>query len=122
MYGAYSPDLVYTVNDVKHIIGYAKVRGIRVIIEIDTPSHAGNGWNWGPDYGLGDLAVCVNAQPWRKFCIQPPCGQLNPVNNLVFNMLRDIYRHLLKLLPNGETIHMGGDEVRQFNRIFNSKF
>lgn len=114
LYGAYSPDLVYSVSDVKHIIRYAKLRGIRVIIEIDSPSHAGNGWNWGKENGLGDLAVCVNAQPWRQFCIQPPCGQLNPVNSLVFNMLREIYRHLLTMLPQGETIHMGGDEVRVF--------
>lgn len=71
----------------------------------------GNGWNWGPKYGLGDLAVCVNQQPWRSYCIQPPCGQLNPANHLLFGVLRDIYKDLAKMLPSTETIHMGGDEV-----------
>lgn len=47
----------------------------------------------------------------NRFCIQPPCGQLNPVNNLVFGVLRSIYQHLQTLLPPDETIHMGGDEV-----------
>lgn len=71
----------------------------------------GNGWDWGPKYGLGELAVCVNQQPWRSYCIQPPCGQLNPVNQLLFGVLRDIYKDLAKMLPSTETIHMGGDEV-----------
>lgn len=111
IYGAYSPTEVYTPSNVSDIIEYAKNRGIRTIIEIDIPSHSGNGWNWGPDYGLGDLAVCVNKQPWRKYCIQPPCGQLNPVNKMVFGVLRDVYRHIISLLSKSETIHVGGDEV-----------
>lgn len=79
-YGAYSEDQVYTQNDAVHIIKYARLRGIRVLIEIDGPSHAGNGWQWGPAAGLGNMTVCLNVQPWRKFCVQPPCGQLNPFN------------------------------------------
>lgn len=110
-YGCYGPNFTYSPNDIGEIIWYAKLRGIRVIMEIDAPSHVGNGWNWGPEYGLGDLAVCVNKQPWRDFCIQPPCGQINPVNSYVFGVFREIYRHLQSLLPPGETIHMGGDEV-----------
>lgn len=102
--GAYGPNFTYSPGSVANIIQYAKLRGIRVIIEIDSPSHAGNGWNWGHRFGVGDLAVCVNMQPWRNFCIQPPCGQLNPVNRFVFGVLRDVYRHLQTLLPEGETI------------------
>lgn len=108
-YGAYGPNYTYSPDTVRDIIRYAKLRGIRVIIEIDTPSHVG--WDWGPRYSLGDLAVCVNMQPWRNYCIQPPCGQLNPVNNYVFGVLRNVYRYLQTLLPESETIHMGGDEV-----------
>lgn len=110
IYGAYS-NLTYSPNDVGDIVWYAKLRGIRVIMEIDAPSHAGNGWNWGPEYGIGDLAVCVNQQPWRKSCIQPPCGQINPVNQYVFGVFREIYKHIQSLVPAHETMHMGGDEV-----------
>lgn len=111
IYGAYGPNLTYSPEVVADLIAYAKLRGIRVIIEIDAPSHAGNGWNWGHKFGLGDLAVCVNKQPWRSYCIQPPCGQLNPVNSYLFSVLRDVYQHIQSLLPPGETMHMGGDEV-----------
>lgn len=27
------------------------------------------------------MVVCLNKEPWREFCNEPPCGQLNPVNN-----------------------------------------
>lgn len=111
MYGAYGPNSTYSPDDVREIVHYAKLRGVRVVMEIDAPSHAGNGWNWGQLFDLGDLAVCVNMQPWRNFCIQPPCGQLNPVNPYVFDVLRDIYRHLQSVLSPEETIHVGGDEV-----------
>lgn len=87
------------------------MRGIRTVIEIDAPSHAGNGWQFGPELNLGDLSVCINKQPWRQFCIQPPCGQLNPVNPNTYAVLGDLYKDLLEVLPRGEVFHMGGDEV-----------
>lgn len=40
-YGAYSRHKTYSPNDVRHIVEFAKLRGVRVIIEIDAPSHAG---------------------------------------------------------------------------------
>lgn len=110
-FGAYSSKHIYRQTDIKEIIKYARNRGIRVIIELDAPSHAGNGWQWGPLAGLGDLAVCVNQQPWRKFCVQPPCGQLNPVNPNLYRILRNIYKDLSKTISNGESLHLGGDEV-----------
>lgn len=82
--------------------------------------------------------LCAARQPWRGFCIQPPRGQLNPANPAVYSVLRTVYRSvtgvpgcarrqkaneaaqdshriacrdLLRLLPRGEALHLGGDEV-----------
>lgn len=71
----------------------------------------GNGWQWGPDAGLGSLAVCVNQQPWRQSCLQPPCGQLNPANHALYQVLRDVFQDLAAHMPENEAMHMGGDEV-----------
>ena len=46
-WGAYSRDEVYTPEDVKDLSTYARIRGVRVLVEIDSPAHAGAGWQWG---------------------------------------------------------------------------
>lgn len=46
-WGAYSGDQVYTPDDVRDLVNYARVRGVRVLVEIDAPAHAGSGWQWG---------------------------------------------------------------------------
>jgi len=110
-YGAYSPDEIYSFEEIKDLLRYALVRGVRIIIEIDSPAHAGNGWQWGKASGYGDMAVCVDKGPWKKYCVQPPCGQLNPINTNTYKWLGKIYKDLINVLPKGEAFHMGGDEV-----------
>lgn len=110
-YGAFAEDKIYRQIDIESVIKYGKYRGIRVIIEIDSPAHAGHGFTWGKDYGVGDLAVCVDDQPWRKKCIQPNCGQLNPANENVYSVLKDIYEDIRDMKEKDEFFHMGGDEV-----------
>lgn len=109
--GAYSPKHVYTVTDVKEIVQYARVRGIRVLIEIDTPGHAGSGWQWGPANGLGELALCIDQQPWQTYCGEPPCGQLNPRNNNTYEILEKLYKDIFQYTHITDIFHFGGDEV-----------
>lgn len=45
-YGSYTPDKVYTEEDVKEIVQYGLVRGVRVLPEFDAPAHVGEGWQW----------------------------------------------------------------------------
>ncbi|KAG5879927.1 hypothetical protein JTB14_009301 [Gonioctena quinquepunctata] len=110
-YGAYGPDHVYQPEDIKMLLQYALLRGVRILLEIDGPSHAGMGWQWGPGSGLGNLAVCVNKQPWRSYCIQPPCGQLNPVNPNLYRVMNDLFKDITDMFPDNGMFHMGGDEV-----------
>lgn len=46
-YGAYSAYEIYTTDEVQDLIKFAQVRGVRVLLEIDSPGHAGYGWQWG---------------------------------------------------------------------------
>lgn len=105
-YGAYTPNQIYTPEDIKSVVEYARSRGVRVIPELDAPAHVGEGWQWaGPN-----VTVCVNAQPWNEYCVEPPCGQLNPTNDNVYEILGGIYRDMLALFE-PDIFHMGGDEV-----------
>lgn len=52
LYGAYSSIEIYTHDDIKEIVEYAKIRGIQIVPEIDAPAHAGNGWDFGVGKGV----------------------------------------------------------------------
>ncbi|XP_021697275.1 probable beta-hexosaminidase fdl isoform X2 [Aedes aegypti] len=110
-YGAYSDREIYTADDIRDIVQFARERGIQVIPEIDAPAHAGNGWDWGPKHNLGDLSLCINQQPWSYYCGEPPCGQLNPKNNNTYLILQKLYEELLDLTGPLDYFHLGGDEV-----------
>ncbi|XP_026830456.1 probable beta-hexosaminidase fdl isoform X5 [Ooceraea biroi] len=110
-WGAYSGDHIYTPDDVKDLTDYAKIRGVRIVVEIDSPAHAGAGWQWGAEHGLGELALCVDQQPWSAYCGEPNCGQLNPINEHSYRILEGLYRELLDLTEVRDVVHLGGDEV-----------
>ncbi len=37
--------------------------------------------------GYEELAVWVNEDPWYEYCVEPPCGQLNIVNENMYQLL-----------------------------------
>jgi len=59
----------------------------------------------------GDLAVCIDAEPWEDYCLEPPCGQLNPTNPILYDILGELYAEMLDVFGNPDIFHMGGDEV-----------
>jgi len=108
--GAYSARQVYSPENVRELVDYGRVRGVRVLPEFDAPAHVGNGWQFGEKEGLGRLALCLNQEPWQDYCVEPPCGQLNPVNDNVYTTLGKLYEDFFELFPT-DMFHMGGDEV-----------
>lgn len=102
--GAYSPRKVYSHEDIVDIVEYGRVRGIRVMPEFDAPAHVGEGWQH------KDMIACLNAQPWKDYCVEPPCGQFDPTVEDLYPILEDIYREMFELFD-PDVFHMGGDEV-----------
>uniref|UniRef100_A0A6B2L145 Beta-hexosaminidase n=1 Tax=Arcella intermedia TaxID=1963864 RepID=A0A6B2L145_9EUKA len=109
--GVFEGGMVYLQEEIQELVFYGKSRGVRVLPEFDAPSHAGNGWGWGEGAGLGNLAVCINQEPWTAYCIEPPCGQLNPVNPNIYDVLGKLYQEMYSVFGTPEMFHMGGDEV-----------
>ncbi|EDW30345.1 GL17874 [Drosophila persimilis] len=102
--GAYSPRQVYSQRTVADIVEYGRVRGVRVMPEFDAPAHVGEGWQH------KNMTACFNAQPWKDFCVEPPCGQLDPTAEGLYDVLEDIYAEMWELFS-PDIFHMGGDEV-----------
>lgn len=110
-YGAHTPGDIYTPDDVRLVVRRARLRGIRVLIEIDAPAHVGYGWDWGPAAGLGDLVLCLNVEPWTEYCSEPPCGQLNPLNLRVYDLFERLFIEIMQLTGVEDVYHLGGHDI-----------
>ncbi|KRT85125.1 glycoside hydrolase, partial [Oryctes borbonicus] len=100
--GAYhSRYQIYSPEDVRAIIGYARLRGIRVIVEFDTPGHTRS---WGQ--GVPELlSSCYkNNKLTNRF------GPMDPSRDFVFSFLNDFFGEIKSTFPD-KHMHLGGDEV-----------
>ncbi|GAB0094324.1 Beta-hexosaminidase [Sergentomyia squamirostris] len=97
--GAFHPTLVYTQNDVSAVIEYARMRGIRVLPEFDTPGHTRS---WGVSHP--ELLTKCGA-PYAGLL-----GPMDPTNENVYKFLKDLFGEVTDLFPE-QFFHLGGDEV-----------
>lgn len=109
---AYSEREIYTIQDLQHIIKYAKNRGVRVIPEIDLPGHARAGWRQiNPD-----LVACGDSwwsnDVWASHtAVEPPPGQLDIMNDEVYEVIADVYNELSEIFTDN-VFHVGADEIQ----------
>lgn len=79
--GAYSPSQVYSPEDIADLVTFAKARGVKLLPEFDAPAHVGEGWQ------DTDYVACFNKKPWQDYCVEPPCGQLDPTKEGLYDVL-----------------------------------
>lgn len=93
----------YTQQQVKEIINYAAVRGIRVVPEFDIPGHS-TAWFVGyPELASGPGPYSIE----RNFGVFDPT--FDPSNKRVYKFLDGFFKEIAKLFPD-EYMHIGGDE------------
>ncbi|TFK48766.1 N-acetylhexosaminidase [Heliocybe sulcata] len=103
--GAYSSSMVYTPDDVSHLVSYAAERGIDVIVEMDTPGHTAIVSEAHPEY-----VACAGSAPWASSANEPPAGQLRFTEPAVVNFTADVFTALSKMFPS-KLLSTGGDEL-----------
>lgn len=108
---AYSPQSVYSQDDICAVIAYARARGVRIIPEIDMPGHASSGWTQ-VDPGI---IACWNSwwsnDVWALHtAVEPNPGQLDILNNKTYEVVKNVYAELSSVFTDN-IFHVGADEV-----------
>lgn len=102
--GAYSPKHVYLQEDVAQIVDAARIRGIRVIPEFDTPDHADS---WGASHPEL-LTECKRTGKYSR--MRWNYGPIDPTKESVYSFLEAFFREIAFVFPD-KLMHLGGDEV-----------
>ncbi|XP_076268344.1 beta-hexosaminidase subunit beta-like [Rhynchophorus ferrugineus] len=96
--GAYNKyTKVYYPEDVKSVIEYAKMRGIRVVVEFDTPGHTAS-------WGLSHPEILTECQIFHTI------GPMDPSKNETYALMTDLFTEIKDLFKD-KYVHLGGDEV-----------
>ncbi|CAJ0956247.1 unnamed protein product, partial [Mesorhabditis belari] len=102
--GAYGSNHTYTSAQVKEIIDFARLHGIRVLPELDTPGHVAS---WGRALPFM-TSRCFDKT--GKEMSDLDRGMLDVSNKKMWSALVALFKELMSLFPD-KYFHLGGDET-----------
>lgn len=90
--------MTYSQNDIREIIEYARLRGIRTLAEFDTPGHTRS---WGVSHPE-ILTSCEGIYSGKL-------GPIDPSNSATYVFMQKLLSEIVSVFPD-EYVHLGGDE------------
>ncbi|KAM9754754.1 beta-hexosaminidase subunit alpha isoform 5-T5 [Menidia menidia] len=100
--GAFHPMThIYTQSDVRRVISYARMLGIRVVPEFDSPGHT-------KSWGKGQLDLLTPC--YRRGIASGTFGPINPALASTYQFMESLFKEVSSVFP-GSYFHLGGDEV-----------
>src|SRR6202789_545626 len=97
----------YTQDEMRHIVAYARARGIRVMPEFDVPGHTAT-WVFAyPELGDGRT---VRRIPQEVQEYEKNQGEMDPTKESTYKFLDTFIGEMAEIFPDAY-FHIGGDEV-----------
>lgn len=96
--GAYNSHMTYSQNDIREIIEYARLRGIRTVAEFDTPGHTRS---WGVSHPE-ILTACEGTYSGKL-------GPIDPTKAETYDFMQKLLSEIVTVFPD-DYVHLGGDE------------
>ena len=100
--GAYAPAATYSAQDVGELVAYGAARGVRVLLELESPGHAAS-------YGAGFPAIMAACQQHYNYNFND--WALNPALNQTYEVVFQLMAAAAAAAPDEQQLHLGGDEV-----------
>lgn len=98
--GAYDSKLmIYSSGDVANVIEYARMRGIRVMAEFDTPGHTRS-------YGVSHPEILTECSGNYSGKL----GPIDPTKAATYDFMEKLLTEVTQVFPDNY-VHLGGDEV-----------
>ena len=97
----------YTQDEMRHIVEYARARGIRVMPEFDVPGHTASWVLAYPDLGDGRI-VKRPIQVYEDYATNQ--GEIDPTKESTYKFLDAFIGEMAAIFPDAY-FHIGGDEV-----------
>ncbi|PYH49898.1 beta-N-acetylhexosaminidase [Aspergillus saccharolyticus JOP 1030-1] len=109
---AYSPREIFTHADLRSVVAYARARAIRVIPEVDMPSHSSSGWKQVDP----EMVTCIDSwwsnDDWALHtAVEPNPGQLDIIYPGTYDVVKDVYNELSDIFTDN-WFHVGADEIQ----------
>lgn len=109
---AYSQREQFSHQDIQDIVSYAKARGVRVIPEVDMPSHSSSGWSQVDPKVVACTTSWWSNDNWELHtAVEPNPGQLDIMYEGTPDIVKNVYNELSSLFQD-HVFHVGGDEIQ----------
>ena len=107
--GAYHPDQIWTVDDLRNVQRHGHFHGIEVYLEIDLPGHTS-----AIAHAYPNLTTAAHEPNWSSYAVEPPSGQLKLNSTDVYSFLTTMLNDILpRTSPYTSFHHTGGDELNR---------
>ena len=103
--GAYAPAATYSLQDMKELVSYGAARGVRVVLELESPGHAAS-------YGAGFPAIMAACRQHYNYNFND--WALNPALNQTYDVVFELMVAAVAAAPSETQLHLGGDEGNSF--------